>query len=487
MMIGLIFLSTNLISNGNFEQTNAQKMPTGFEIKGSAKWRYAGYVDEISTYGIALEPKPKSEGSVSQMVTGINPSKGKWLYFSFRGRAEEDFKVDGNQLFIKFDFYANQGKKFLDTAERLIYKQVEKDRQVFTINGNNGKRGSTVWRTYDFEELLPFKECDSILITVGFKSGAATKDKNFDFLMDDWSLVQSSESRMGKVDPSEKNAPSKPSIDKKDLMPLGGRWYSRKHDGTAATSFGVSNSADLIYDDGELTAPFAGSMDSWLREGHMDANRQVVKQDRYLPDNLTISLQGKNLVVKTKNIPNHPTAIFPDTYGTQGYNPSFIGEQNMTFTIPTEPVKSSNAVAMTAGNANRALNMGPVGFAINGVIFYNPFDAGMDDASSIMDRCCGHPSPDFAYHYHKYPICVNTPFVDRGEKHSGLIGFALDGFPVYGPYEAKDEFARDSKTNPLNAFNAHFDEKRGWHYHSTPGKFPYMIGGYMGTAPRRMR
>ena len=41
------------------------------------------------------------------------------------------------------------------------------------------------------------------------------------------------------------------------------------------------------------------------------------------------------------------------------------------------------------------------------------------------------------YHYHKYPVCVKSPFVDEGEEHSPLIGFAFDGFPVYGPYEVE--------------------------------------------------
>jgi hypothetical protein len=104
-----------------------------------------------------------------------------------------------------------------------------------------------------------------------------------------------------------------------------------------------------------------------------------------------------------------------------------------------------------------------------------------------MDRCCGHPAPDFAYHYHKYPICVNTPFVDRGEKHSGVLGFGLDGLPVYGPYEGNGEMAKNLTSNPLNAFNAHQDKERGWHYHVTPGKFPYILGGYMGTFNGRRR
>ncbi len=52
-----------------------------------------------------------------------------------------------------------------------------------------------------------------------------------------------------------------------------------------------------------------------------------------------------------------------------------------------------------------------------------------------MDRCCGHPDPDGTYHYHKYPICMKSPWADDGTDHSPLIGFAFDGFPIYGPYE----------------------------------------------------
>ncbi len=43
------------------------------------------------------------------------------------------------------------------------------------------------------------------------------------------------------------------------------------------------------------------------------------------------------------------------------------------------------------------------------------------------------------------------------------------------------------KTRPLNAFNGHEDRERGWHYHVTPGKFPYIIGGYWGKVDPRNR
>jgi hypothetical protein len=48
--------------------------------------------------------------------------------------------------------------------------------------------------------------------------------------------------------------------------------------------------------------------------------------------------------------------------------------------------------------------------------------------------------------------------------------------------------AKDSKENPLNEFNGHTDGQRGWHYHVTPGKFPYILGGFYGKVdPRNLR
>jgi hypothetical protein len=132
--------------------------------------------------------------------------------------------------------------------------------------------------------------------------------------------------------------------------------------------------------------------------------------------------------------------------------------------------------------------MGPIGIALNGVVFFNPFDLGNQDATDLMDRCCGHPQQQGVYHYHKYPICLNSPWDDQGTGHSALIGFAFDGFPLYGPYESKDVMAKDiTGEHALNDFNLHFDPQRGWHYHVTPGKFPYLLGGYWGTEDSRDR
>jgi hypothetical protein len=487
-MVALLMVSgtANLVHNGDFELVNEDtKAPVGFGLTGNAERAYAGYQDENASYGVRLKAEKGKSGSVYQLVTGLDQKKGKWIKFAFRGRAEDGFLVEKDQLFMKMEFFGKGGKTPLDTAERLIYREITKDRTDFTGNGNHGKSGASAWRTYEFEELLPFAEVDSVRLTVGFGHGAASTDKYCSFYLDDFLLTQHDVSTDGRVEPKAKPILSANTTNR---VKLGGMWsYLPRVNEKVTYPLVVNhtNSAQLLYSGAPV---FAGTMNSVLKEGYMNIEGQVMTKPLAVEDNLVLTFMGNGTIqVRSKNIPNHPTARFPDNYGTQGYNPSYIAEQRMQFVIPAEPKKNPNAVAMTAHNTNGALNMGPTGFAVNGVVFYNPFDAGMEDAASIMDRCCGHPSPDYAYHYHKYPICVNTPFVDKGQGHSPVIGFALDGFPVYGPYESAGVMAKDDSRNKLSAFNAHYDDSRGWHYHTTPGKFPYMIGGYLGVATRRQR
>ena len=478
--------SGNLIQNPDFELADAKsKAPDKFILTGSALRDYVGYADENASYGVHLKAGKGNSGSVSQLVTGLDQKNGKWVKFTFRGRPEDGFAVDKDKLYIKMDFFSKGGKNPMDTAERLIYREILKDRADFAINGNNLKNGASVWRTYEFEELLPFAEVDSVRLTVGFANGAAKDDKYTSFFVDDFELLQDETSTDGRVEPKSK--PVEPSA-KGTEVKLGGHWSYIALPNEKVTyplEINYKNSKQLLY---RNSAIFGGTMSSVMKEGFMDYNRTVVTKSSPLLDNLVVTFLGNGTVqVDSKNIPNHPTARFPDNYGTQGYNPGYIGAQRVRMTFPVEPKRNDRAIAMTAGNANGALNMGPTGFAVNGVVFYNPFDAGMDDASRIMDRCCGHPSPDLMYHYHKYPICVNTPFVDKGQGHSPVIGFGQDGFPVYGPYEREGVMAKDVTTNTLNDFNAHYDENRGWHYHATPGKFPYMLGGYMGAVSMNRR
>ena len=484
--------SANLILNPGFEPAGVStSVPASYELTGSAKWAWVGYSDETPIRGVRLDAREKgSSGTVHQLVQGVEYSKGHWVKFTIRGRSEDDFLVSNDGLYLKMDFYSQGGKHYIDSAKRLIYREVLKDRRDFTSNGNFGKTGASVWRTYEFEELLPFKEVDAVKLTLGFDGGNSSAKTSTSFCATDFVLTQSETSTNGRKEPTAKPLTHLDPSVLNELVHLGGRWYYRpsQHETVSLTKQGKVNgsltvtsaNADrLFYLDDQLTNPFRENMSAWMRKGYLDRSGQLVTEDRYIKDNVTITFDSSDFwTVHAKNLPNHQTAKFPDTVGTQGYNPSYIQEHDYVYRFPLEPKPYAKAVSMTDRDANGALNMGTVGIAVNGVAFYNPFDAGMQDASSIMDRCCGHPSPDNRYHYHKYPICVNTPFVDKGNGHSPVIGFALDGLPLYGPYEEMDIMAKDSKEHPLNSFNAHWDKSRGWHYHVTPGKFPYIIGGY---------
>lgn len=237
-----------------------------------------------------------------------------------------------------------------------------------------------------------------------------------------------------------------PSLD--SPRPIGGRWF------VVAT-----NPPKYLYKDAHRLVD--------LFEYHRrDSNHDGI-------DNVRLGHDMNFLRVASQGYPNHPTAVFPNSR-----NPNSIRVQDFHFQLPLEPIRS---MVITR------LPMGPIGMAINGVVFFNPFEAGgmnaVEGYSEVwLDSCCGHPQQHGVYHYHKFPSCVKSPFPDEGKEHSPIIGFAFDGYPIHGPYERDGVLAKDVRgKDALDACNGHSDPERGYHYHVTPGQFPYIIGGYRGV------
>ncbi len=232
------------------------------------------------------------------------------------------------------------------------------------------------------------------------------------------------------------------------LEPIGGQWYRRR--GQPPT---------YVYRDGDIYVDLFGYHLS-------DSNNDGIP-------NLALRHDDRALIVDSQGYPNHPTALFPNSR-----NPNRIRVQDFHFRLPLRPERASSITRVP---------MGPIGMALNGVVFFNPFEAGginaIEGYSEVwLDSCCGHPQQQGVYHYHKYPSCVKSPFADDGRRHSPVLGFAFDGFPVHGPYEESGVMARDLKDDrALDVCNGHSDPSRGYHYHVTPGRFPYLIGGYAGV------
>lgn len=427
-------------------------------------------------------------GGATCTIKGLTPQQGRWYRLRVRGLAQDGFAVEKDGLVLKVEFFKDNGKNLLDHIAKSIYSQVERARMNLVDPGTNKSLGSATWQSYSIDFRTPFPEVDTIRFGIGFTNGTGS-GKQSEFWV--------SEMEMRPIaDPADYTAPAKPGADMnppalKSLVKLGGRWYYDPRGAGGAEppkQFDHTNAGRLYYLTDRLETPFVGNTSAWLRKSYLDRDGKVVEKDQFVPDAVVISFTDKHLVMKSKNLPNHPTAVFPDRSRFLDGNPNFIQEQRDTWYIPLEPKENPNrAAAMTMDN-KRGLPMGPIGVATNGVVFFNPFDHIAEaDAVWRLDRCCGHPSPSYSYHYHKYPVCVNTPWDDDGSGHSPLIGFAFDGFPVYGPYESAGVLAKDAKTNPLNESNLHVDEVRGPHYHVTPGKFPHIIGGNWGEVDPRNR
>jgi hypothetical protein len=477
----------NLFKNPQFQSSPDRTKPAGFDLSGDVEYRYLGDpAKDSGGWGVALKSS-KTGGSVSQTVSDIKAADGRWFRFTSRGLPQDNFAVGNDDLYMKVEFFGDAGRTSFDAKMKKIYPQIEQARRDLSVNGDRHVGGAAVWQTYQLDFWLPFPQVDQLRLSIGFGHGAARQFNNSEFFVDDFSLMRLTEL------PAEQiaQAATQPDNDPQPrgtLLPLGGRWFYDAPPGETSPPklFDYTNSQRLLYHDARWQAPFQGAMSAWLRAGDKDFNGNIVAQDQFIADNVTVAFDSTSLIIHTKGLPNHPTGKFPESADGRFGNPNFIQEHRKTYYIPVNPQVNPRHIFTAHDNSNHALPMGPIGIALNGVVFFNPFDANSQDASNMMDRCCGHPAPDNTYHYHKYPICLNSPWADEGKEHSPLIGFAFDGFPIYGPYESANVMAKDlTAENALNDFNLHFDKDRGWHYHVTPGKFPYIIGGYWGTEDPR--
>ena len=193
---------------------------------------------------------------------------------------------------------------------------------------------------------------------------------------------------------------------------------------------------------------------------------------------INITFDGDQRKVQSNNLPTHPTGIFPLSSQDDAYaydrNPNAVSEQNILLRLPRVPEFANNP---------SCVSMGMIGFALSGVAIFNALDAMGRDAPAheIQDACGGHPERSGQYHYHDYSACINES--NEKDGHSKLVGYALDGFGIYGLQGA----GSDAMTNQdLDACHGH-NHEINWdgvatnlfHYHMT-AEYPYTIGCFRG-------
>ncbi|MGA3065386.1 MAG: hypothetical protein ABSF29_00910, partial [Tepidisphaeraceae bacterium] len=140
----------NLAQNPDFLiRDPSGSAPANYQLVGNAQYRYLGNPQlDSSIWGVAFDSAKPASGSVSQTVTGIDSSAGRWFRFSFRGLPQDNFAVDINDLFMRVQFFGDGGKTSLDEKGKLLYPLILRDRQDFSVNGDHHVGGAAVWRTY---------------------------------------------------------------------------------------------------------------------------------------------------------------------------------------------------------------------------------------------------------------------------------------------------------------------------------------------------
>ena len=199
----------------------------------------------------------------------------------------------------------------------------------------------------------------------------------------------------------------------------------------------------------------------------------------------SITSDGTYITIKSNGLPDHKSSYYATTnalydnfsgttFGGNNFvkNPNSIAEKAYVFKIPADPKVASN---------HMATQLGPIGVSLNGIPFFNQY-AGPNQPLTgevvSFDRYWGHPAPTGQYHYHVEPLYLTTVKLTK----SSLLGFLLDGFPVYGP-EENSAVVDNSK---LDAYHGHTgvtaDYPNGiYHYHITSTD-PYINGsGFYGT------
>jgi hypothetical protein len=149
-----------------------------------------------------------------------------------------------------------------------------------------------------------------------------------------------------------------------------------------------------------------------------------------------ISTNVQQVQYSTGNVYVSATCIPGYDIGPWAGNPNVPANQNFVFKITRTPVQNTGVLVN--------VGLGHIGVWSNGVSIFNAKDgmsynnAGVWNRNALyyegasFDTCLGHPAPNGEYHHHVNPRCL---YDDTDSlTHSPIIGYAFDGFPIYGAY-----------------------------------------------------
>jgi hypothetical protein len=220
-----------------------------------------------------------------------------------------------------------------------------------------------------------------------------------------------------------------------------------------------------IKSDGTFDATAKPTVDGSVKWKNAKLKKKVTKKKR--------TITGNGLPRGTK------TGEFPVSSSDDAFqydpNPNSISEQSVRDSLPRHPKRAKQA---------SCLPMGAIGIAKNGVAIFNALDALERDAVAheVQDECSGHPERSGTYHYHDIPDCLTKG--ESTDKASGLVGWALDGYPIFGPRGHGGRLLTNDDLDACHGQKSKVYYEGRWqkiyHYNATL-EYPYTLGCFRGT------
>ena len=174
----------------------------------------------------------------------------------------------------------------------------------------------------------------------------------------------------------------------------------------------------------------------------------------------------KYLYVGSDGLPDHPMMVGITAWQQQVPLPHsyYLGN---AWSIPLHPVPAANGMS-----AKTNFFRGAIAVAANGIPIFNPIkNDGRTDTflAGELDEYGGHCGRADDYHYHVAPWHLAERLGP-----SLPLGYALDGYPIYGLAEPDG-----STVSGLDSFHGHASAAGAYHYHASKS-YPYINGGFHG-------
>ncbi|MGZ4033686.1 MAG: YHYH protein [Bacteroidia bacterium] len=171
---------------------------------------------------------------------------------------------------------------------------------------------------------------------------------------------------------------------------------------------------------------------SWLQ------NTTATGYGGYTSNVQLVQYSATQVYVSCSSIPEYSIGPWPT-------DPNVPSPQNFVDKFTRNPVQNTGTLVTTP--------MGNIGLWSNGVAIFNQKDGyywnnatssftgpgtGTWNRNALIyeggsfDACLGHPAPGGCYHNHVNPKCLYD--ATDSTHHSPIIGYAFDGFPIYGAY-----------------------------------------------------